>query len=348
MQTTSSVNSMPTSLIHEIAVSGHTLAAMRDGTKVWVSVRSVCSSLGIDTSGQVRKLQKKTWATLRTDFQHMAADGKMRQMILIDVECLPQWLTTIEAGRVSVELGDRLLTLQQRAAVAVKEHFFGTASPKGREIIVRDYGNMPGKCSSCDLLCDAQTIGSACVNCKGTFVAKAVPNARQHLVAQAEALVAQAKAIDSQRGEIAELRDMLTAIQSRQQLAATRLLEAPSAETPPEVPLRRWIDAMIAELATKTGKDHHESWRLVYRGLKLHYGIDAYARARNATKANGGKEVAKIDALESAGSLGKVYAVAKELVRQAGEGGVADRPALGRTDVAPKSGMTSRLPAVVR
>jgi hypothetical protein len=42
-----------------------------------------------------------------------------------------------------------------------------------------------------------------------------------------------------------------------------------------------------------------------------------------------GREVAKIDVLESAGLLGEVYAVARELVRQADAGGLAEGPPVG-------------------
>jgi len=50
-------------------------------------------------------------------------------------------------------------------------------------------------------------------------------------------------------------------------------------------------------------------------------------RAKNASKV-AGREMAKIDVLESAGLLGEVYATARELVRQAEEGGLVDGPAV--------------------
>lgn len=279
---------------HEISVGNNTVAAFEEKapgcSTIWVSVRSICSALGIDTTGQVRKLQRKRWARLRSDILVKAADGKDRAMVVIDVECLPAWLSTIEPGRVSCELGDRLLVLQQRAERAVREHFFPKAAP--------------------------------------TPAVAARPSPREHLVATAEALLDHARFIAAQRGEIAEMRSQLAEIRAAQNAAATRLLALPPAPTVPSIPMRRWIDAVISELSAKIGKDHHDTWRLVYRALKLHYGVDAYARAKNASKA-AGKEVAKIDVLESAGLLGEVYAVARELVRQADAGGVAEGPPVG-------------------
>lgn len=293
MTTETSVALVPGNL-HEIPVGPHMLAAFEEKapgcSTIWVSVRSICSALGIDTTGQVRKLQKKRWARLRSDVATKAADGKERAMVVIDVECLPAWLSTIEPGRVSCELGDRLLVLQQRAERAVREHFFPPAAKV----------DLPEKRLS----------------------------PREHLVATAEALLDHAKIIAAQRGELAEMKAQIAEIRTAQGAASIRLLALPPAPAVPPIPIRRWIDAVISELSAKIGKDHHDTWRLVYRGLKLHYGVDAYARAKNASRA-AGREVAKIDVLESAGLLGEVYAVARELVRQADEGGVAERPPVG-------------------
>lgn len=279
---------------HEISVGNNTVAAFEEKSPgcstIWVSVRSICSALRIDTTGQVRKLQKKPWARLRSDIVVKAADGKDRAMVVIDVECLPSWLSTIEPGRVSCELGDRLLVLQQRAERAVREHFFPPAAKV----------DLPEKRLS----------------------------PREHLVATAEALLDHAKIIAAQRGELAEMKAQIAEIRTAQGAASIRLLALPPAPAVPPIPIRRWIDAVISELSAKIGKDHHDTWRLVYRGLKLHYGVDAYARAKNASRA-AGREVAKIDVLESAGLLGEVYAVARELVRQADEGGVAEGPPVG-------------------
>lgn len=286
---------------HDIAVNQLQVSACEErvvgwGSTIWVSIRSVCKALNIDTTGQIRKLQRKPWARLRSDIMVRAADGKDRAMVVIDADCLPAWLSTIEPGRVSCELGDRLLVLQRRAAVAIREHFFPKApvpAEKPREIERRAPRSL---------------------------------TPREHLVATAEVLLDHAKAIVSARDGIGELKAELAQIRTAQQLAAGQLLALPPAPQVPPIPLRRWIEAVVSDLSAKIGKDHHETWRLVYRGLKLHYGIDAYARAKNASKA-AGREVAKIDVLEFAGLLGEVYATARELVRQAEAGGVMDGPA---------------------
>lgn len=301
MHTAEITTALVSSDFHDIAVNQLHLAAFEEkvpgwGSTIWVSVRSICVALDIDTTGQIRKLQRKPWARLRSNVVVKAADGKDRAMVVIDAECLPAWLSTIEPGRVSAKLGDRLLTLQQRAALAIREHFFPKAptdKPPEREIDRR-----PPK----------------------------APTHREHLVATAEVLLDHAKAIVSARDGIGELKAELTKIRTAQQHAAGQLLALPPAPKVPPIPLRRWIEAVVSDLSAKIGKDHHDTWRLVYRGLKLHYGIDAYARAKNASKV-AGREVAKIDVLESAGLLEEVYATARELVRQAEAGGLVDGPA---------------------
>lgn len=288
---------------HDIAVNQLHLAAFEEkvpgwGSTIWVSVRSICVALDIDTTGQIRKLQRKPWARLRSNVVVKAADGKDRAMVVIDAECLPAWLSTIEPGRVSAKLGDRLLTLQQRAALAIREHFFPKAPSPAEKPPAREIDRRAPK----------------------------APTHREHLVATAEVLLDHAKALVSARDGIGELKAELAQIRTAQQLAAGQLLALPPAPKVPPIPLRRWIEAVVSDLSAKIGKDHHDTWRLVYRGLKLHYGIDAYARAKNASK-TAGREVAKIDVLESAGLLGEVYATARELVRQAEAGGVVDGPA---------------------
>lgn len=274
----------------EVPVGSARIAAFRsDDGRVWIGIRSVCSSLGVDTTGQVRKLQKKPWAILRSDLRTVAADGKNRQMIAIDLECLPAWLSTIEPGRVSTALGDRLIELQRKAHTALREHFFGKSKP-------------------------AQVADRADATPPVDLPARR-PLLRDHLVSQAQAILAQANEISAHSGELMELRGRVTAIESRQREAAGRLLLLPPSETPPPIPFRRYIEVTIAELADRTGVDHHETWRAAYRALRLHYGTDAYARARNASR-RAGRDIAKIDVLEAEGLLGQLYAVARELLRQ--------------------------------
>jgi len=276
----------------EVPVGSARISAFRaDDGRIWIGIRSVCASLGVDTTGQVRKLQKKPWASLRSDLRTVAADGKNRQMIAIDLECLPAWLSTIEPGRVSATLGDRLIELQRKAHTALREHFLGKAKP----------GMVPAERPDV---------------APGADLPQCRPSLRDHLVSQAQALLSQATELSAHSGELVELRGRLSAIESRQREAAGRLLLLPPSETPPPIPFRRYIEVTIAELADRTGVDHHETWRAAYRALRLHYGTDAYARARNATR-RAGREVAKIDALEADGLLGQLYAVAREMLRQA-------------------------------
>lgn len=277
----------------EVPVGSARISAFRaDDGRIWIGIRSVCASLGVDTTGQVRKLQKKPWASLRSDLRTVAADGKNRQMIAIDLECLPAWLSTIEPGRVSATLGDRLIELQRKAHTALREHFFGKTKPIAAAALDR-----PEPTPAVD-------------------VPARRPSLRDHLVCQAQAVLSQAQELSAHSGELVEIRGRLNAIESRQREAAGRLLLLPPSETPPPIPFRRYIEVTIAELADRTGVDHHETWRAAYRALRLHYGTDAYARARNATR-RAGREIAKIDALEADGLLGQLYAVAREMLRQA-------------------------------
>ncbi|WP_431840797.1 phage antirepressor N-terminal domain-containing protein [Gordonia hongkongensis] len=76
------------------------ILALDDGTTKWVAVRPICEQLGIDTDGQRRKLDQAEWAT--TELKSVvAADGKQRELVMLDADHLPMWLATIQTSRVN-------------------------------------------------------------------------------------------------------------------------------------------------------------------------------------------------------------------------------------------------------
>ena len=68
-----------------------------------VALRPVCDSLGLDFSGQLQRLQHQSWATVGVT-PTVAADGKTREMAVIDRRAFTMWLATIDTGRLDLSL----------------------------------------------------------------------------------------------------------------------------------------------------------------------------------------------------------------------------------------------------
>lgn len=97
------------------------MAAQFDGRE-WASLRHMCDSLGIDYVTQLRKLKGRSWATVGQK-PMVAADGKIREMSLVDSKTIPMWLATIDENRVSAEARSKLIAYQREARDALDSYF---------------------------------------------------------------------------------------------------------------------------------------------------------------------------------------------------------------------------------
>lgn len=102
-------------------------ALLIDG-KVWVSLLRCCELLSLKVSRQLAKLKNQPWACVTI----MVTHGKTRRrqrLAMIDLESLPQWLVTINPGKVREELRPKLVRFQMEAKRVLAEHFLGQQKP---------------------------------------------------------------------------------------------------------------------------------------------------------------------------------------------------------------------------
>lgn len=99
------------------------LAAQADGG-IWVALKPMCESLGINYTTQLDKLRRRSWATvgLRGTVA-VAADGKLREMVMVDSQTIPLWLATIDENRVNHDSRAKLIAYQREAAAALDAYF---------------------------------------------------------------------------------------------------------------------------------------------------------------------------------------------------------------------------------
>jgi len=107
---------------------GDTIEAIKtEDSKVFVSLKRVCLSLGVDVNSQRQKLANCAWATTAI-ITAVAEDGKSRQLTMIDLESLPMWLVTINPGKVAPEIREKLVRYQKEAKAVLSAWFLGMSS----------------------------------------------------------------------------------------------------------------------------------------------------------------------------------------------------------------------------
>lgn len=109
------------------------MATLVDGNPV-VSLRHACESIGIAFDAQRVKLGGKSWATV-TVIVTVGADGKSREMAMIDRRTFTMWLATIDTNRVSAEARPIIEAFQAEAADALDAYFNegGAINPRATE-----------------------------------------------------------------------------------------------------------------------------------------------------------------------------------------------------------------------
>jgi hypothetical protein len=106
-----------------VAVCGDVIDAGQDADgQVWVSVRRVSESMGLDPKSQQNKLKRKSWACGVLITSHDAS-GRNQEVFCIPLRALPMWLATIETSRVKPTLRAKLEGYQREAADVLANHF---------------------------------------------------------------------------------------------------------------------------------------------------------------------------------------------------------------------------------
>lgn len=109
------------------------MAVQHDGTE-WAAARHICDALGIEWGAQRNKLKGKSWATVSL-IDTVGADGKQREMSMVDRRTLTMWLATIDTNRVNEAARPTLEAYQLEAANALDAYFHkgGAINPRATE-----------------------------------------------------------------------------------------------------------------------------------------------------------------------------------------------------------------------
>lgn len=104
-----------------------------DGTP-HVVFRPLVESIGLDPDGQMKRLRRKSWATTVMTTV-VGADGKNRDMTVIDVRTLTMWLATIDENRVSDDARPLVVAYQSEIADVIEAYWTrgGAINPRADE-----------------------------------------------------------------------------------------------------------------------------------------------------------------------------------------------------------------------
>lgn len=112
---------MTTQLV-SIPFHGSTVHAVDVDGKPHVVFRPLVESLGMDYASQFRRLSRKSWATI-VKTATVGADGKNRDMTVIDIRTLTMWLATIDENRVSEEARPLVVAYQAEIADVIESYW---------------------------------------------------------------------------------------------------------------------------------------------------------------------------------------------------------------------------------
>jgi hypothetical protein len=112
-------------VVQNVSFDGDALQAVQhDDGRVYVVLKRACEALGIDDRSQREKLKEKPWA-VGVLITSTGPDGKNYEAFCLDLDSLPMWLATIDAGRVAEHAREKLIRYQRECARALRDHFFG-------------------------------------------------------------------------------------------------------------------------------------------------------------------------------------------------------------------------------
>ncbi|MBP0006247.1 MAG: hypothetical protein J7642_21435 [Cyanobacteria bacterium SBC] len=126
---------------------------------------------------------------------------------------------------------------------------------------------------------------------------------------QERLMLEQSQRLDRTEQQVQRTEQQVNAIVDLQQAAAKALAEVPRSDTPaPQVTTRAKINRLVRDFAQREGLDYRQVWRRLYTEAyyRLHVNFRQRAKKRGGTA---------LDAVEAAGMLDELYAIASEVLK---------------------------------
>jgi hypothetical protein len=96
--------------------------------------RPAVEAIGLSLPAQLRKLKERSWAN-RCDIATVAEDGKVRQMVAVDLQTFLMWLATVNERKVADSARPTLIAYQAETTSAVRDYWTGGGSINPRATV---------------------------------------------------------------------------------------------------------------------------------------------------------------------------------------------------------------------
>lgn len=109
-----------------ITVNFHrqSIFALEQNGKRWVAMKPIVEAIGLDWVSQHKRLQRDpVLSSTMVIMTIVAADGKQREMLFLELDYLNGWLFGIDANRVKPELRERVIDYQRECYKVLADHF---------------------------------------------------------------------------------------------------------------------------------------------------------------------------------------------------------------------------------
>ena len=103
---------------------GDEIIAICDDSRIYVSVKRICESLGLDGKSQNRKLKEHPSFADGLRYGQMTTPGGEQTALFIDLDLLNGWLCTIHPNKVKDEYREKVILYQKEAFKALRDYFF--------------------------------------------------------------------------------------------------------------------------------------------------------------------------------------------------------------------------------
>lgn len=99
------------------------LTAVRAGGDIYVSVPQMCSSLGLDTQAQRRRMERHEIMAEGVGVAKLATPGGQQDTYVLRVDLIPLWLSGVRVSAVRDEIQPKLARFQREAAKVLWQAF---------------------------------------------------------------------------------------------------------------------------------------------------------------------------------------------------------------------------------
>jgi hypothetical protein len=112
-------------VVKEVTFNNVTLIGVQKDSKIYVAVKKICDDLGIDFSSQLKKIKESSLLSKGLVEITTPTNGGMQNILYLDSEFLPFYLSGIKEKKCKLEIRPYLLEFQLKAKDVLAKAFLG-------------------------------------------------------------------------------------------------------------------------------------------------------------------------------------------------------------------------------